>query len=98
MNNREAHFYLEELQRMMTQHRGIFSEEFVCANGMAILALEQERKKGKWIVNILDYESKCSICGADETAFIHGTEMWYGIGKSKFCSNCGAEMKGEGDG
>lgn len=41
MNNREAHFYLEELQRMMTQHRGIFSEEFVCANGMAIQALER---------------------------------------------------------
>lgn len=40
MNNREAHFYLEELQRMMTQHRGIFSEEFVIANGMAIQALE----------------------------------------------------------
>ena len=40
MNNREAHFYLEELQRMMTQHRGIFSEEFVCANGIAIQALE----------------------------------------------------------
>lgn len=41
MNNREAHCYLEELQRMMTEHRGIFSEEFVCANGMAIQALEQ---------------------------------------------------------
>ena len=40
MNNREAHFYLEELQRMMTQHRCIFSEEFVRANGMAIQALE----------------------------------------------------------
>ena len=40
MNNRAAHFYLEELQRMMTEHRGIFSEEFVCANGMAIQALE----------------------------------------------------------
>lgn len=49
MNNHEAHFYLEELQRMMTQHRGIFSEEFVCANGMAILALEQEQKEGHWI-------------------------------------------------
>ncbi len=49
MNNHEAHFYLEELQRMMTQHRGIFSEEFVCANGMAILALEQARKESRWI-------------------------------------------------
>lgn len=56
---------------------------------------QPERKKGKWIVNILEYESKCSICGADETAFIHGTEMWYGIGKSKFCPNCGHPMEVE---
>ena len=48
MNNREAHFYLEELQRMMTQHRGIFSEEFVCANGMAIQALEKAQEQ-RWI-------------------------------------------------
>ena len=47
MNNREAHFYLEELQRMMTQHRDIFTKEFVCANGMAIQALEHERKKNR---------------------------------------------------
>lgn len=48
MNNREAHYYLEELQRMMTQHRGIFSEEFVCANGMAIQALEKAQEQ-RWI-------------------------------------------------
>lgn len=47
MNNREAHYYLEELQRMMTQHRGIFSEEFVCANGMAIQALEKAQEQ-RW--------------------------------------------------
>ena len=41
MNKREAHYYLEELQRMMTQHRDIFTNEFVCANGMAIQALEK---------------------------------------------------------
>lgn len=48
MNNREAHYYLEELQRMMTQHRGIFSEEFVCAIGMAIQALEKAQEQ-RWI-------------------------------------------------
>lgn len=45
MNNSEAHFYLEELQRMMTQHRDIFTEEFVCANGMAIQALEAQEQR-----------------------------------------------------
>lgn len=48
MNNSEAHFYLEELQRMMTQHRDIFTEEFVCANGMAIQALEKAQEQ-RWI-------------------------------------------------
>ena len=48
MTKSEAHFYLEELQRMMTQHRGIFSEEFVCANGMAIQALEKAQEQ-RWI-------------------------------------------------
>ena len=41
MDYKEAHFYMEELQRMTTQHRGVFSKEFICANGMAIRALEK---------------------------------------------------------
>ena len=85
MNNREAHFYLEELQRMMTQHRGIFSEEFICANGMAILALEQNRKDGRWI--------PCSerlpedvLCGTLVTDGMNvWVETWIGIvGKWKY--------------
>ena len=54
-------------------------------------------QKGEWIVNISDYKSVCSVCGANETEFIYGTEMWYGLGKSKFCPNCGARMKGAGN-
>lgn len=52
-----------------------------------------DRPQGEWIVNISNYESICSVCGANETDFIYGTEMWYGLGKSKFCPNCGARMK-----
>ena len=51
-----------------------------------------DRPIGKWIVDIFDYKSVCSICGAKETNFIYGTEMWYGLGESKFCPNCGAKM------
>lgn len=54
-----------------------------------------DRPSGKWIVNISDYKSICSVCGANETHFIYGTEMWYGLGKSHFCPYCGARMKGE---
>ncbi len=88
MNNREAHYYLEELQRMMTQYRGIFTEEFVCANGMAILALEQERKTGRWLIKphkMMGDTPCCSECGAFEPI------------KSRFCPNCGCVMKGEDD-
>lgn len=54
-----------------------------------------DRAQGEWIVN--NYKSVCSVCGANETDFIYGTEMWYGLGESKFCPNCGARMKGAGD-
>ena len=56
-----------------------------------------DRPQGEWIVNMINYESLCSVCGAKETAFIYGTEMWYGLGKSKFCPSCGARMKGADD-
>ncbi len=92
MNNREAHFYLEELQRMMTQYRGIFSEEFVCANGMAILALEQERKKGKWIVHMQRgnwNDEEIRICPNCRKAFRN-------LDVANYCPNCGLPMEVEG--
>ena len=55
---------------------------------------KSEPQEGEWIVNIFDYKSMCSVCGANETHFIYGTEMWYGLGKSNFCPYCGARMKG----
>lgn len=54
-----------------------------------------DRAQGEWILN--NYKSVCSVCGANETDFIYGTEMWYGLGESKFCPNCGARMKGVDD-
>ena len=56
-----------------------------------------DRPQGEWIVNMPNYESICSVCGAKETDFIYGTEMWYGLGESKFCPSCGARMKGADD-
>lgn len=92
MNNREAHFYLEELQRMMTQHRGIFSEEFVCANGMAILALEQERKEGRWKkMEARGRVYRCNQCGN----FLDFDGVNVGRGDANYCPNCGAKMGGD---
>ena len=53
---------------------------------------------GTWIVNgdvedkYFPVSSKCSICRADESKFICGTEIYYGYGKSHYCPNCGAKM------
>ena len=49
----------------------------------------EERKTGKWI-DITNYESldeeyKCSVCGY---------ELYYSY-PTKFCPNCGADMRGE---
>lgn len=96
MNNREAHFYLEELQRMMTQHRGIFSEEFVCANGMAIQALEQEqgqeRKKGKWLHGeAYPHHLYCSVCYRTALPNDGLVDLW-GL-HMNYCPHCGARME-----
>lgn len=42
MTLKEAHRWLEEKQRMMTQYRHLFSSEDVEANGIAILAIEKQ--------------------------------------------------------
>ena len=52
------------------------------------------RQQGEWIVNMLNHESICSLCGAKETEFIYGTETWYGLGESRFCPSCGRRMNG----
>lgn len=58
--------------------------------------IDADRPKGEWIVDISDYKSMCSVCGANEMHFIYGTEMWYGLGKSNFCPYCGADMRKRG--
>lgn len=41
MNNKCAHDILEDFQRFMTQHRNLFSNDLIEANGLAILSLEK---------------------------------------------------------
>lgn len=105
MNNREAHFYLEELQRMMTQHRGIFSEEFVCANGMAIQALEQERKEGAvevvrckdcrhWVGEYFYQEYGKNYKKCEVTPFLRTEESHFCAMGERRESNADAEGKG----
>lgn len=46
-----------------------------------------DRSQAEWIVNMSNHESVCSFCGAKETEFIYGTDMWYGYYHG-VCPNC----------
>lgn len=57
-----------------------------------------EPKRGEWIADKENMTCVCSVCGADEVQFTYGLgEYWYGVGKSNFCPNCGADMRGADD-
>ena len=83
MTREEAHAFMEDLQRIFTQYRFMFSDKLVEANGMAILALEKqmEQKKGKWI-DARDFcdEFVCSNCQLTSKNLYN------------YCPHCGAEM------
>lgn len=57
------------------------------AKQIAIEALQQEPKRGKWIDD--DYTWICSVCGT-------GNDYAFGeITYDKYCPNCGARMESE---
>ena len=45
MTIKEAHAVMEDLQRIFTQYRFIFSDKLAEANGLAILALEKQMEQ-----------------------------------------------------
>ena len=64
---------------------------------------EPERKKGKWIdekINSYTSRTYCSECGSS-APFVYESDDYYGnhahgeTAKTKFCPNCGADMRGE---
>ena len=68
MTNEAAHVILENLQRIYTQYRELYSEDLIEANGLAILALEKQIPK-KPQRKITDYSCPgnwvdvCPTCG-----------------------------------
>lgn len=73
-------------------------------NDLITIAIkEPEQKKGKWIyekINSYTSRTYCSECGKS-APFICVSDDYYGrnmhgeTNKTKFCPNCGAEMRGE---
>ena len=68
-------------------------------------SVELECKKGTWIdekINSYTSRTYCSECGSS-APFVYKSDGYYGYysygetAKTKFCPNCGADMRGEGD-
>jgi len=64
---------------------------------------EPERKKGEWIdekINSYTSRTYCSECGSS-APFVYESDDYYGnhahgeTAKTKFCPNCGADMRDE---
>lgn len=76
MNSEAAVGYMEELQRIFTQHRFLFSKELAEAIGEAILALKKQGKAEDWIKKEDVYQLKPEglntsiVCETDEETAI----------------------------
>lgn len=83
MNNEEAR---DKLCNLLTTDRYVMSEHYD-AVVKGVEALENAPKKGEWLKRTLP--SGITVFYCTECA---GLEFH----KSKFCPNCGADMRGEG--
>lgn len=92
MTNEAAHYILENLQRIYTQYRELYSEDLIEANELAILALEKcienesinntkVTKFGYWGEG--NRRQPCSVCA------YRGNKSW------AYCPACGAKMRSE---
>ena len=89
MTEKEAFAYIEDLQRILTQHRFHFSKEFFEANGMALEALELQIPKKIRIEKtifergfFIDYY--CPHCGCKVEDFGH---------EPLYCDDCGQRLE-----
>ena len=94
-------------EKLCNQQRWKEAEEYqrIIDRFMAFASAQPERKKGKWKVwNILDYAQRptgrrvgeCPFCGYLTGEFRLLLECSHEL--TNFCSNCGADMRGEQDG
>lgn len=83
MTVQEAHEYLEDFQRIMTQHREAYSKKLIEANGQAILALEKQipKKVNISLKGTTGWNTKC-----------HCPNCRSFISKGKYCSECGQAL------
>lgn len=95
MTRKEAIFYFEKWMERDSKMDNVDRLENIEIYKRAIKALEQEPRKGHWVDDEVDSFSKsfgykkfhCSRC----LKVIEGIK----VGKTDFCPNCGADMRGE---
>lgn len=58
---------------------------------LAIKALENEPKKGKWIRGKIAFYDTCPFCNTSVRQYI--CEIFLDEGEMNFCPNCGADMR-----
>ena len=73
--------------------------DHLLANGVTF-----ERSKAQWVLNKKWYSGKwhkwyeCSCCGERDDNYEMYEAVPFAGGLSNYCPNCGADMRGEGDG
>lgn len=85
MTYKEAHGYIEDLQRILTQYRFMFSKELMEANGKAIEALEKQIPKKPIRIKLNEQSTKiiryrCPACHKDV------------VRSGFYCWSCGQKM------
>ena len=92
MKNETARREIEALDYYLQNHTNDYGEESHMAMMMAMEALEQQPKTGKWIdegqyaEGHNEHAYRCSECGEHYIGY---------VGEFKYCPNCGAKMEVE---
>ena len=74
---------------------GLFKTSVKSAEQILELLKEKQPKKGHWKEND-DQNFQCSECG-NESFLTFDDVFVYGMKLQKFCSNCGADMREDGE-
>jgi hypothetical protein len=93
MTNEEAHGYIEDLQRTLTQYRFMFSKEFAEANGKAIEALEKQIPKKPIDITVKELvtsmiSGRCPKCNTRQSYGSRDWHRWF----NKRCFECGQAL------
>lgn len=79
---KEAHEELENLQRLLTQYRPLFSKSLIDAIGAGILSIEKRIEQEPKKDTEYHSEGRCPSCG-----------VFFMDRNTSYCGNCGQRIK-----